>query len=181
MATSSAEHELFTAVIDAISNDRFLRFMEQFTHSLIAPTSPRFLQWCSEARSVALEEINHASTSLSSESSIQSFTVQHYRAFETYQLMFESRINSILRNIDAALTSERFFLLCEQIVGGYRVAERREHAQHAHAGECVSVEELCHTLLDMVEFVTSFQCFSSMLATRQLALLQGDDSGTDDG
>lgn len=125
-----SDEELFEQILDGISNDRFLAFVEQYTHALISPLSPKFLPWCAEALSVdgarsAVPFAGPSSTDGKAEAvttlvpgnnalhvPFGAFSVAHYREFQTYASLFESRILSVLRRHPSRLSPEDFYRLC---------------------------------------------------------------------
>jgi hypothetical protein len=190
------EAVLFESVIDAISNDRFLMFIEQFTHALISPLSTRYLRWCRE-----VDDENTAEQPQQG-SSIDHFSPQHFEAFQTYQALFESRIVSVLKKVSrpdgaGTVSPELFFAMCEKIISEkpesatsrliasemanlcVRDGSRIPSSEQGHV--VITLVDLCETLLDMVHSVSSFDTFAAMLAERQQKLVSADaDTETDD-
>ncbi|CUG91757.1 Hypothetical protein, putative [Bodo saltans] len=181
------EESLFESIIEGISNDRFLTFIEQYTHALISPLSAKHLRWCSDftdddsAGVVPLSSSPQDSPS-SSPTSIFQFSQQHFAVFQMYQLMFESRISSVLKKAtDGAISPERFFEICARILAekpanilAAGVESVSLHINLESAGRPILVSDLCETLLDMVESVSSFQTFAALMAERQRKLLIDD-------
>lgn len=201
-----AQVHLLEQVIEAISGDKFLTFIERYTHSLISPLSAKFLPWCDEALTNLHETDDNEEGGRSSlTSSISGYSFKHHEAFQSYQLMFESRIQSVLRRTKvegAAVSAEVFFELCAAVVE--RKSDREAHEAHqlleleiekrsgaaalrdlekhlasgAHqAHQSCTVEDLCEALMEIVIAVSTFEQFAEMMKQRQLELLQENDDG----
>lgn len=172
-AAKCDEVTLFQMAIDAISNDKFLAFIEQYTNALIAPTSARFLPWCSKAVADYGDDDAGASLLQGDGSCFQAFSVKHHNAFSAYRAMFESRLVSILKTLDADLTPEHFFDICCSVMSRSMCIskETSDVSSSSQHDDDVSAERLCEVMLDMVNAVSSFQSFAGMLAARQSELL----------
>ena len=90
--------EDFLHILQEITDDRFLKFIEQFTASyiilpgMIAEEEPKRLDWCIEGE----------------------YTQRHHEAFLVYRSIYESRLNSLLRK--RGVSQEQFVRQCSQVL-----------------------------------------------------------------
>jgi hypothetical protein len=188
-----SEESLFESIIDGVSNDRFLMFIEQYTHALISPLSAKHLRWCVEPSDDELNGVASSSMSLegpaSSPTSLFQFTQKHFEVFQTYQLMFEARISSVLKKTtDGAISSERFFEICARILSEKSASRITAELDDVNlndtpgsADKPILVADLCEALLDMVDAVSSFQTFATLMADRQRKLIVDSNTTASSG
>lgn len=194
-----AEAALFESIIEGISNDKFLVFIEQYTHALISPLSIKHLKWCSELDE-DVDDDNEAavsppgSSAALQPSSIFHYSTRHFEVFQMYQLMFETRIVSVLKASDhGSMTPERFFELCASIVAEDKSAKVMAMATNLETVDIggdegksaedasqrpITAADLCNALLDMVETISSFDAFAELMAKRQRQLIAVDNDET---
>lgn len=195
MDHTAVDQERFAleAVIDALSSDSFfLLFLEKFTHSYVSPLSQKYLPWLANApvdRQLLLDSDDEeaAAVFLSSSSACESWSLAHYDAFEMYSRVFETRLESSLKQLqnrfpnDAVLcTPARIVDICQN----HLEAEPVESANEEKAEGLPSVSQLCATFLSMVEAAASFEQFAVMLSERQYhefeTLLLSDNNDDED-
>jgi hypothetical protein len=195
--TSETELELFEAVVDSISSDRFVAFMQRYVADLAAPSSAKYLPWIHDDedededddgndydRGCAKQQDACHSTSLDGAlrrssvhasgagAALREYSASHFEAFATYKMFFESKLRVSLRRFGPQWTDERFFGLCESVLA----AEKdRPDAQQRDGTLRATSRELCTSLLQMLESASEFQSFCEMMARVQTSLLERDD------
>lgn len=186
---SNDQRQLLESAIQAISGDTFLVFIDKFIHSYVSPLSTKYLAWLATAPPTR-EEFNDADDSLSSlflssTDLVTSWTVQHHAAYEMYNRVFESRLQSALKQLRVngkPVTPEDVYTVCET----HLRSSPAEKSDKAVKSEGPTARDLCEAFLSMLEAASSFEDFATLLGQRQfeefeLLLHQDDDSDSDEG
>jgi hypothetical protein len=179
-------HDIVESVVDGVTNERFLQFIDTFTGKYIDPRSPDYLCWQSASGANTSEdddydEDSHCRTT-NRRSTTRSFSLNHYNVFCAYAAMFDARLRSIVRTHSdaeaAPLTPERFIGMCRTVL--------QSPCPPAHSTEPrdpwtrASLEELVGALLEIVDYASDFNRFYGMMRRRQEALLVCDGSSDED-
>ena len=177
------EYELFSKIVEGISNDRFLAFIDAFV-----------------TRNALRDDLVWPSAEAQGDST---FSIAHFQVFSQYQAMFESRVGSTLRKGGAGgrpFPIERFVKLCQECVEPKQAKgqqptssssgtekergdekNRNDEAPEPRQGGDVAATkvELCEALLSMVMSIGDFPTFCRIMHEKQQEL-QSDELGDDD-
>ena len=195
MTDAADEHQrlLFETVIEAISNDKFVDFMERYASQICSPSSPKFLNWLqdqddeeydlpeSSAGTAASSgcpierggNITASSHNRHRHSGLLEYSQKHFDAFQTYKLFFESKLRACLKKFGSEWTDEKFFGLCEQVLLSSSGDE------NTSSDKTATSFELCTALLGMLDAASEFGSFCEMMARVQAGLVS--DDAEDDG
>ncbi len=177
--SGDADLAIFEGVVDAISNDKFISFMETYLAQLASPASPKYLCWTSVAEDLADDPAvaGHGDSSTASSERhgpLREFSSKHFDAFTTYKLFFESKLKASLRLFGSEWTDAKFFGLCEAAMADGDAARGVQGSTRDPSAQA-TVRDLCAALLDMLEAASDFQKFCTMMCDLQDSLLDDDD------